>query len=179
MPVWSILVSAGVGILCFGPFKSWSSLVGAVTGATAIMYGFAPVALGALRHHDGDRRRAYKMPLPNLLLPMGFVSANLILYWGGYTFLWKIDIAIVVGLILYTIGGSVKNTLNMEMLEHGYWVAPWLGGATIIGYFGEYDGPHPVFDGWVFGQWTDLVVVILFSLVIYYWAVAVAMPQHR
>ncbi len=177
VPIWSILLSAVIGVICFGPFKSWASLVGAVTGATAIMYGFAPVALGALRKHDGDRERSYRMPMPALLLPLGFISANLILYWGGYVYMWKIDIAIVVGLIAYFIGASMKNTLSPSILRHGLWVLPWLLGSTVIGYFGEYKGVHPVYDNWWFGQYSDLVVVIVFSLVVYYYAVSTAMPR--
>src|SRR5689334_10932725 len=49
VPVVSIIVSAIVGLLAFGPFKSWSALVSVITAATAIMYAFAPVSLAALR----------------------------------------------------------------------------------------------------------------------------------
>ena len=82
-PIWSILLAAVVGEACFGPFPSWNKLVGVVTGATAIMYAFAPVSLAALHKEDGDRERPYRMPAPKILLPVGFCSANLILYWGG------------------------------------------------------------------------------------------------
>ena len=179
VPVWSIIVSAVIGWLCFGPFPSWSKLVAVVTGATAIMYAFAPIALAALRKRDGDRPRSYRMPFPSVLLPIAFFSANLLLYWGSYDVEWKLDIALVLGVILFLIGGAVKKTLSSEMLKHGYWVFPWLIGATIISYFGDYGGPHPIFDGFVFGQWTDLVVVLIFSLIIYYWALAVALPSDR
>jgi amino acid transporter len=69
VPVVSILVAAVIGSLAFGPFKSWSALVSVVTGATAIMYGFAPVSLAALHKVDGGRPRSYRTPLPKLVLP--------------------------------------------------------------------------------------------------------------
>ena len=47
-------------LLAFGPFKSWNALVSVVTGATAIMYAFAPVSLAAL--HKLDRRPAALVP---------------------------------------------------------------------------------------------------------------------
>ena len=53
VPVVSILVAAVVGTLALGPFKSWNALVAVVTGATAIMYAFAPVSLAALHKVDG------------------------------------------------------------------------------------------------------------------------------
>ena len=51
-----------------------------VIGATAIIYAFAPVALAALHRVDGGRPRSYRMPMPRVLLPAGFCSANLIIY---------------------------------------------------------------------------------------------------
>jgi hypothetical protein len=40
-------------------------------------------------------------------------------------------------------------------------------------------GDSVLFDGFVFGEWSDLVIVAAFSLVIYYWALAVAMPTEK
>jgi hypothetical protein len=36
-----------------------------------------------------------------------------------------------------------------------------------------------VFDGFVFGEWSDLIIVAAFSLVIFYWALSVAMPTEK
>jgi hypothetical protein len=44
---------------------------------------------------------------------------------------------------------------------------------------GNYGGPHPIFDRFIFGEWTDLVVVAAFSLIIFYWALAVAAPTDK
>jgi amino acid transporter len=180
VPVWSIIVSAVVGWLCFGPFPSWSKLVAVATGATAIMYAFAPIALGALRSRDRDRPRSYRMPMPSVLLPVAFISANLMLYWGGYDVDWKLDIALVIGALLFFVGAAVKRTHPVDMLRHGYWMIPWLVGMAIISHYGNYGaGTHPVFNGFVFGEWSDLIIVAAFSLVIYYWALAVAMPTEK
>jgi amino acid transporter len=56
--VVSIIVALVVGLIGFGPFKSWAPLVSAVTGATGVMYAMAPIALGALHLSDGDRTAA-------------------------------------------------------------------------------------------------------------------------
>ena len=80
----SILLAFVVGEHASLPFPSWQSLVGIVTSATAIMYAFAPVSLAALQRNDPRRRRPYRMPTPEVLIPAGFVFANLIIYWGGF-----------------------------------------------------------------------------------------------
>jgi hypothetical protein len=54
------------------------------------------------------------------------------------------------------------------------WIWPWLVGETVIGYLGRYG------DGmlnWL-PEWVDLAVVIAFSLVIFYWAVSLAMNTN-
>ena len=123
---------------CFGPFPSWNKLVGVVTGATAIMYGFAPVALGALHKVDGERPRNYKAPAPSIILPLSFVSANLILYWGGYEYTWKIACALLLGLLIFGIGSSVKNTGAFNQLRPAIWIGPWVVGSVLIGLAGRY-----------------------------------------
>ena len=110
VPVVSILLAAVVGIIAFGPFKSWNSLVNVVTGATAIMYAFAPVALVALHRTDSDRPRPYSCPMPRIVLPAAFCSANLIIYWGGFNYTWKLACALVLGLVLFAIGSTRADT---------------------------------------------------------------------
>jgi amino acid transporter len=173
VPVVSILVTAIVGELCFGPFPSWNKLVGIVTGATAVMYAFAPISLAALQKVDGDRPRAYKAPMPNLLLPFSFVSANLILYWGGYNYTWKIALAIVVGLIIFGIGAQVNQTNIEQRLRPALWIGPWIIGSVIIGLAGRYgDGSK----SWL-PEWIDLLVVAAFSLVIFFWGVTLSQSK--
>ena len=128
VPVTSILLAAVVGELCFGPFPSWNRLVGVVTGATALMYAFAPVSLAALQGRDAGRVRSYRMPMPKVLLPTAFVSANLILYWGGFEYTWKIAVALVVGLVIFGIGTQVAQTDVMAMLRPAMWIGPWIAG---------------------------------------------------
>jgi amino acid transporter len=172
-PVVSILVAAVVGEACFGPFPSWNKLVGVVTGATAIMYAFAPVALAALHKEDSERERPYRMPAPKILLPVGFCSANLILYWGTYEFTWKLACALLLGLALFAIGSSRADTGSLEVVRNAIWIGPWIGGMVVIGAIGRYGG-HNVLPNWI-----DLAVVIAFSLAIFYWAVQLTMTRDR
>jgi amino acid transporter len=175
VPVVSILLAAVVGELCFGPFPSWNRLVGVVTGATAVMYAFAPVSLAALHRRDAERVRAYRMPMPKVLLPTAFCSANLILYWGGFEYTWKIAVALVVGLVIFGIGTQVAQTDVMAMLRPAAWIGPWILGSVIIGALGRYGtGSHSLLP-----QWVDLVVVVVFSLAIFYWAVILTMPHDK
>jgi amino acid transporter len=167
VPWISVLFGSAVGMIGLGPFPSWSSLVGAVTGATAIMYGIAPLALAALHKSDPDRPRSYQVPMPGLVLPAAFASANLIIYWGGFDTTIKIVSAMVVGLAIFAVGSSQAGTGSLKMIKHALWIGPWLGGHLVIGALGQYgDSAHHVIP-----DWWDIIVVILFSTAIFQWAV--------
>ena len=175
VPVTSILVAAVVGLLAFGPFKSWNALVNVVTGATAIMYAFAPVSLAALQRIDGRRSRSYRVPLPSLVLPIAFCSANLIIYWGGFETTWKLAVAMLIGLVWFAIGATRNKTNAFDFTRNAIWMAPWLGGQVLIGWLGRYGGGSRN----ILPNWIDIGVVIVFSLVIYYWAVGLAMTEQQ
>ena len=173
VPVVSILVAAVVGCLAFGPFKSWTALVNVVTGATAIMYAFAPLSLAALHKLDPDRPRAYRVPAPAIVLPAAFCSANLILYWGGFDSTWKLAIAMAVGLALFAIGAWRAKSNARERIINAIWMVPWLGGHVALGALGRYGGGYNVLPAWV-----DIGAVIAFSLLVYYGALLLALsPQ--
>jgi amino acid transporter len=177
VPFGSILLATGIGILAFLPFPSWQSLVGLVTSATAIMYAFAPIALAALRDRDPDRERAYRVPWPHVLNPAGFIFANLIIYWGGFEATWKILVGIFIGRVIFEIELRRKDDVHRKDVDWraASWIWPWLIGMTIIGLIGRYgDGSQGDL-----GNWWDLLVVVIFSLIIFYYAVSLAMSTDK
>jgi amino acid transporter len=173
VPVVSILTAAVVGLAAFGPFKSWNALVSVVTAATAIMYAFAPLSLAALHKVDGGRRRSYRAPMPKLVLPAAFCSANLIMYWGGFDTNWKLALAILAGLALFAIGAWRMRTGALRTLRNAIWVGPWLGGHVLIGWLGRYGGGRNILPSWV-----DIGVVTVFALAIFYWATALRLSKE-
>jgi amino acid transporter len=177
VPVYSILLAFIVGELAFLPFPSWQSLVGLVTSATAIMYAFAPVSLTALALRDPDRHRPYRLPYPKVLSPVGFVSANLIIYWGGFEATWKLLAAIFVGRVLFEIALRRTDEVRREDIDWraASWIWPWLVGLTVIGVAGRYGAGAQN----LLGDWWDMAVVIIFSLVIFYYAVSLAMSTEQ
>ena len=167
VPVWSVLLAFVLGEIVFLPFPSWASLVGLVTEATAIMYAFAPVSFAALRKCDGDRARPYKTPMPKVMAPAAFCGANLIIYWSSFDANWKIFLAIAIGVIGYALALTIRKEWSRPdiAVRSWVWVPVWMAGMYLIGLFGRYGGHNVLPDT----PW-DLLVVILFSLAIFYWA---------
>jgi amino acid transporter len=175
VPIVSILIAFVVGEIAFLPFPSWQSLVGLVTSATAIMYAFGPISLTALRIRDPQRPRPYKLPAPAVLAPVGFISANLIIYWSSYQAEWKLGLAILVGLAIFTATRFARPATERNPLSwrSSLWIWPWLIGMIAIGKIGRYGGNKAI------PEWWDIVTVIAFSLVIYYAAVRLAVTSEE
>jgi hypothetical protein len=61
------------------------------------------------------------------------------------------------------------------------WLPVWLIGLGIISWQGQYSGgavAAPINTGHI-GFWWDMLVVALFSLAIYYWAMATKLPRDE
>ena len=176
VPVWSIIVATVFGILFLLPAPSWQQLVSVITGATAIMYAFAPVSLGALMHADPTREHPYRLPAPKVLLPLGFVFANLIIYWGGFAATWQLAIGLLVGQLIFILGVRLRAR-NVDgphaRFQSALWIWPWQLGLVILGLLGNYGvGALKILPDDV-----DAVIVAVFALIVYFLTVRTAQPQ--
>jgi amino acid transporter len=174
VPWAGVITSFIVGCICFLPFPSWQSLVGLITSASVLMYAGAPLALGVFRRRLPDADRPYRLPAAGVLSPLAFVVSGLIILWSGWDTDWKLGIAILLG---YAILGLTRlfnlNTHNPVMQwRAAQWLPVYLLGLGAIVYLSPY-GPmkNPAIP-----LWWDIATVAVFSVVIYYWAMAVALP---
>jgi amino acid transporter len=178
VPLWSIALAFVIGELAFLPFPSWQALVNIVTSATAIMYAFAPISLSALRLRDPDRPRPYRLPFASVLSPLGFIFANLIIYWGGFDTTLKLLVAIFIGRVVFEVTLALTKPEDRPEIDWraSSWIWPWLAGTLLIGFLGRY-------GNWGFRNilpdWWDLAAVAVFSLVIFYFAVSLASPAEK
>ena len=173
VPVVSIIIAFIVGEIAFLPFPSWQSLVGLVTSATAIMYAFAPISLRALRIRDPHRERPYRLPAHQVLAPLSFIAADLIIYWSKFQAEWKLGLASVLGLIIFAITRVTTPSAERVPLRWraSAWIWPWFAGLLVIGALGRYGGDNTI------PFWWDILIVAAFSLVIYYVAVRLAVSS--
>jgi amino acid transporter len=185
VPLISIIICFVIGMLTFLPFPSWYGLVGLITSATVIMYAMAPLALGGLRRQDPDRPRAYRLPAANVLSPLAFILANIVVYVSGFSTLFWLMAFILVGYLIFAGFQAVlpREQRSILDLRAAWWILPWLAGLLIISWVGRYDASN-VFGVTMqsthkLGAWWDLVVVAAFSLVIYYAAMFSAMPTAK
>jgi amino acid transporter len=192
VPVFGIIITSIIGLLFLLPFPSWAKLVSVVTSASVLMYAGAPLALGALRLQKPDLPRAYRLPLGQVLAPLSFVFANFIVYWSGWQTYSTLMVVMVLGFALMLISGVFKLNPNQPTIdwEASIWVFPYLIGMGIISYLGGFGaggiiGGVGVFKTVLVGGhdhlklYYDLLVLTIFSLVIYYLAMWKRLPAAK
>jgi amino acid transporter len=174
VPWVGVITAFVVGCICFLPFPSWQSLVGLITSASVLMYAGAPLSLGVFRKRLPNADRPYRIPAAGVLAPLAFAVSGLIILWSGWDTDWKLGIAILLGyLILAATRVFRLNTHNPTMQwRSAQWLPVYLIGLGLITYLSPYG---PLNDP-VIPLWWDIATVTVFSVGIYYWALAVALP---
>ncbi len=175
VPWISLIVAFLLGLVFLLPFPSWHSLVSLVTLASVLMYAGAPLSLGAFRSQVADASRPYRLPAGSVMAPIAFVLANFLIYWGGFETVWKLGICIVIGYVLIGIFMSFDENRPPLDWKSAQWLPVYLVGMGIISWQGQF-GPDNT------GRipfWWDLLIVAVFSLAIYFWAMAVKLPREE
>jgi len=181
VPWVSLLLAFVLGLFFLLPFPSWRSLVGLVTSASVLMYAGAPLSLGALRREVPDAVRPYRVPWAGVTAPVAFIIANLIMYWSGLEVIWKLGVVLVIGYVLIGIFMALDPQRPPLDWRQGQWLPVWLIGMGIISWLGQYSGgavKPPVNTGTI-PFWWDMLIVALFSLVIFYWAMATRLSKEE
>jgi amino acid transporter len=177
IPWFGLLTAFVVGCVCFLPFPSWKSLVGLITSASVLMYAGAPLALATFRRRLPEADRPYRAPAAAVLTPAAFAVANLLILWSGWKTDYKLGIAILIGYAILAANRLFKlNPLTPVLdLRAATWLPVYLIGMGLIVYLSDF-GPlkNPVFP-----LWWDMLAVAAFSLIIFFWALHVALPRER
>jgi amino acid transporter len=177
VPWFGLITAFVVGCICFLPFPSWTSLVGLITAASVLMYAGAPLAFGVFRRRLPHAERPWRAPAGPVLAPLAFIVANLLILWTGWDTVWRLGVAILIGYVILAVTRIFNlNSQSPQLdLRAASWLPVYLLGMGAIVYLSDF-GPmsNPVFP-----LWWDMVAVAIFSAIIYFWAMAVALPTER
>jgi amino acid transporter len=177
VPWFGMIMAFVAGCIFFLPFPSWQQLVNLITSASVLMYAGAPLAFGAFRNRLPEHARAYTLRFGKVIAPIAFVLANLIIMWSGWTTVWKLGVAILIGYILLALTQVFKLNPIKPQLDFyaAQWLLPYLVGIGFITYAGSFGN---MAKPWIHFGW-DMGLIAVFSIGIYYWAMAVALPTER
>jgi amino acid transporter len=188
-PLFAIAFSFLCGLILFLPFPGWQQLVGFISAAAVIAYAMVPLSLGALRRQDPERLRPFRLPAASFLAPASFVVASEILLFTGWAVVWKIVVAILIGIALLTVSMLTETSERRPSLDwrSAVWFWPYLLGMGAISYLSSFDTGTPSsiplvgLDGprneLTFG-W-DMLAVAILSLGVYAFAIRSRLPAGQ
>jgi amino acid transporter len=199
VPVFGVIIATLVGVLFLLPFPSWAKLVGIVTSASVFMYAGAPVSLGALRKQKPDLPRSYRLPWAGFMAPLAFAGAGWVILFSGWQVYSTLVIALLLGYLLFWVSYAMKLNPNAPAMDWGSapWIITWIIGMGVICYISSF-GPGGIIGGigffkhigWEGGGdplslgpngsvYDSIVLSGIFSMIIYYWAVATCLPVSK
>ena len=154
IPYVTLYVNFFVGALSFLPFPGWQKLVAFLSSASILSYGIGPICLLAMRRLQPNTPRPFKLACSSLISNIAFYVCNLMLYWCGFEILWKLDVALLIGLVCYF--SYHRQHVSGRSL---YWFAGYMVSLLILSEIGSFGG-----IGWLKFP-LDLICLLPFSIV--------------
>jgi amino acid transporter len=164
IPYFTLYVNLLVGLLSFIPFPGWQKLVAFLSSASILSYCIGPICLLAMRKLQPQGKRPFKLANYKFFSHVAFYICNLMLYWCGFAVLWKLDIALIIGLIIsLSYQGKKLRHCSAEI----YWFAVYMGVLLLLSYLGTFGGIG------ILSFPADLICLLPFSVIFLHLSVLV------
>lgn len=155
IPHFTLYVNFIVGVFSFLPFPGWQKLVAFLSSASILSYCIGPICLLSMRKLRPDMHRPFKLRMAFLCSHAAFYFCNLMLYWCGFEILWKLDLALLIGLMI-CLSYQKKRLLQCDAML--YWFLGYMLGLLIVSYFGSFGGVSVIEFPF------DLIILLPFSV---------------
>lgn len=137
IPYVTLYANFLVGIFSFLPFSGWQKLVAFLSSASILSYSIGPICLLAMRKLQPQTPRPFRLYGALICSHVSFYFCNLMLYWCGFSIIWKLDIALLVGIFIYCIYHRKNSWDNISLL---YWFLFYMITIFIVSYLGDFGG---------------------------------------
>ena len=174
IPLRALIINYLVGLLLFLPFPGWQSMVGFIISCFIVSYIIGPIALIGLRKRRPEVHRPFRLPCVNVFAYFAFYACNLLIFWTGWTTLYRMMIAMSIGFIWFLVHAFRKDrTLFKRQWRSAGWIFPYLSGMLILSYLGTFGGGTGQLS---FGF--DFAVIAWFSAFIFFLAIRALKYDH-
>lgn len=164
IPYVTLYVNFLVGCFSFLPFPGWQKLVAFLSSASILSYGIGPICLLAMRKLQPQTPRPFRLAYSQLCAHIAFYFCNLMLYWCGFSIIWKLDVALFIGLMVCLIYHKKSPRACDAPL---YWFLAYMTGMLAISYLGTFGGVGLLTFPY------DLFVLLPFSMLILHYSQSV------
>lgn len=163
IPYVTLIINFVVGMLSFMPFPGWQKMVAFLSSAAILSYSIGPICLMAMRQLQPMRTRPFKLAYASIICYLSFYVCNLMLHWCGFSVVWKLYVALFVGLIIHLIYQRqiLKhwNTLKNQSLQ---WFLLYMTTFLVVSYLGPFGGVNVLQFPY------DMILIFPMSLFIFY-----------
>ncbi|MDR3418656.1 MAG: APC family permease [Nevskia sp.] len=149
-------------------YHGWGKLAAVISVATIVTYLVGPVSVVALRRTAPALHRPLRVPGLQLLAPLAFVLATLMLYWARWPQTGQIILLMAAALPLYFYYEARKGWQDFRRQLHGaWWLITYLPCVAMLSWAGsaQFEGRGYIGYGW------DQLLVALAALGFYAWGV--------
>jgi len=162
-PVNAFILNTVIGLLFFLPFPSWQHMVGFLVSCLVLGYLVGPLSLMVLAKEKPELFRPFSAKTIHLLCITAFYICNLLIFWSGWSVVYKILFLFVAGyVVLLLTTRSHRSKLRKSLnVARGSWVILYLLGIGLISYLGSFGGKNLIPFG------VDFLVNGVFSILIY------------
>lgn len=181
IPMRAIFLNLVVSMLAFLPFSGWKAIVSFLSSALVFSFAVGPICLIALRKQQPDRKRPFNLPYYKVFSFIAFYVCNLMIYWAGWSVVWKLAVTVIAGLIVFVISNYLsKNTLMPENIaskldyKSSIWLIPYMIIFCILSYFSSFTGGTGHIPIGV-----DFVLIGIFSLLIFMLSLRLCLPKEE
>lgn len=159
IPYVTIFANFVVGGLAFLPFPGWQKMVAFLSSTSILSYGIGPICLLAMRKLQPNKKRVFKLNHSLICSLIAFYACNLMLYWCGFDIIWKLCLAMAVGLVIHM---GYQKEWFWSGSKSLFWFVGYMAGLFSISYVGSFGG---------MGLLTfplDIVVLLPYSMIVLY-----------
>jgi len=154
-------------------FRGWGKLAAVISVATIITYLVVPVSVMVLRRTAPHLHRPLRLPGLDVLAPVAFVLATLMLYWARWPRTGQIMLLLLLPMPIYLYYQFKSGWLGFGRAVRGaWWLIAYLSTIVVLSWAGskEFAGHDYIGYGW------DQLCVAIASLAFCYWGVRSGWP---
>lgn len=174
IPRPALWLTLALSIFWTMPFPSWKELINVVSGALCLSYALAPIACGALRRNAPDLHRPFRVKGVEIISPLTFIIASLIVYWSGWNvicWLFPIEILLFLCYIMAAKKVPTEHVSLQQQIKSAMWLIGYYVMTLIISYLGSFGGKG------ILTSPADVLLMTAVALGCYYWAMMTCLPK--
>lgn len=161
IPYITLIINFAVGMFSFLPFPGWQKMVAFLSSAGILSYTVGALCLPALRKLLPNKKRPFRLTGANFICYISFYFCNLMLLWCGFSIIWKLYVALVIGLLIHLLYKKDWIILTQRSLQ---WFGIYITTLFTCSYLSSFDGIG------LLAFPTDMGVIFALSIVLFYFS---------